>query len=346
MTAAISVIAVALAATFFLGDRDELGEAVRSLMEPTDIAGGVVVFGPAGEEPQVRIFGDAGPAAPAPLDADSRFRFASLTKPVTSAAINELVARGEISFEDRLVELLPDISFVDPQTSQITVRDLLRHTSGIDEGADVAPLFLGPAELQEALGVDSTADCGDIAVAIAERPITHEPSTRTVYSNTGYCYLGLVLQAHTGLEYEQAVHSLVPEATGFSTDVGSVTVTHDVPESQLDLAVLRTEALGGAGALAGSPLDYHAFMARSVGADVTQAPPFDVDDESFWGMGWRVWPDRQCPARTHVGSMPGAYAITMIDAEGNSLVAMFNGRPSQDWAPFIRVVNAGCDLFG
>lgn len=325
---------------------DSLDQAVAEMLAD-GIDGAVVAFGPLGQNPEVRLYGAAGEGALAPLSGDSRFRFASLTKPVVSAAINELAVRGEISLDNTVPELLPSILFSDPQMQEVTVRDLLRHTSGIDEGAEVEPLFLSSEDLQSEMGLDASAQrgCRGIAEAFAARPLTHSPGTRTLYSNTGYCYLGLIIEEQTGQPLEGALWDLVPEAAAFSFDTDKISVIHDVPEETQGFLVMQPHVAGAAGGLIGSPVDYHRFLARPLEPGVMDRPPFEVDLNSHWGLGWRVWPERDCPKRTHFGSMPGTYSVAMVDAEDNGFVAFFNGRPAEDWPPFEALTLAACDVF-
>src|SRR5207244_6196745 len=76
----------------------------------------------------------------------SLFRLASLSKPITAAAVLSLVDDGRISLDTPLTSvagdlLSPDWADVDPRIAQITVRDLLRHTAGWDPAVSGEPNF-------------------------------------------------------------------------------------------------------------------------------------------------------------------------------------------------------------
>ena len=91
-------------------------------------------------------FGNRDVANKTPMTVDTIFRIASMTKPVTSAAVMMLVQQGDVSLEDPIADYLPafespevfvDFNFADktytkrPATTAITIRHLLTHTSGL-----------------------------------------------------------------------------------------------------------------------------------------------------------------------------------------------------------------------
>ena len=75
---------------------------------------------------------------PAAVDAHTRFAIASLTKTFTAAAVLTLVEEGKLSLDAPVKDLWPALTLSDPTvTSQLTLRDILSHRSGIDESADL-----------------------------------------------------------------------------------------------------------------------------------------------------------------------------------------------------------------
>src|SRR5690606_28925446 len=67
-----------------------------------------------------------------PLDAGDTFRLASVTKQFTAAGLLTLVDDGKVGLDDPLSKYLPDF----PNASNITIRQLLNHTSGIRSYTD------------------------------------------------------------------------------------------------------------------------------------------------------------------------------------------------------------------
>ncbi|NBU76818.1 MAG: class A beta-lactamase-related serine hydrolase, partial [Planctomycetes bacterium] len=83
-----------------------------------------------------------------PCQPDAMMRIASVSKPVTAAAVRELVAKGQLTLETPAFKLLalkpPKGGKVDPEMSKITVGDLLDHKGGWDRAASFDPMFAVP----------------------------------------------------------------------------------------------------------------------------------------------------------------------------------------------------------
>src|SRR5437870_4923349 len=72
----------------------------------------------------------------APVDADTVFQLASLSKPVGSTVVAELVGEGKITWDSKLSVLDPAFAMFDPWvTHEITIRDMYAHRSGLPEHA-------------------------------------------------------------------------------------------------------------------------------------------------------------------------------------------------------------------
>lgn len=69
----------------------------------------------------------------APVTADSLFRVASLSKSFTALAVMQLVEGGRLSLDDPVQQHLPQFQLDDPRAAQITVRELLDQTSGLND---------------------------------------------------------------------------------------------------------------------------------------------------------------------------------------------------------------------
>src|SRR5215467_14940279 len=79
----------------------------------------------------VRKIGD-----PAPVDADTVFEVASVSKPISSTIMASLVSTGDIGWDDRIVDLDPAFALSDAAaTQQVTIRDMFAHRSGLPTGA-------------------------------------------------------------------------------------------------------------------------------------------------------------------------------------------------------------------
>lgn len=127
------------------------------------------------------------------LKTDDLFDLASLTKPVaTATTLLRLVQLGKISIDQPVSAFFQNWTRGD--YSQITIRHLLTHTSGLPAWF---PTYTQASAKEEAL----TVICGlDLA---------YKPGTRVEYSCLGYIVLGLLIERITELPLEQATNELV-----------------------------------------------------------------------------------------------------------------------------------------
>jgi D-alanyl-D-alanine carboxypeptidase len=131
-----------------------------------------------------------------PVGPNAQFRVASITKLFLATVVLQLVQEGRLRLEDRLGQHVPTF----PAGDQITIRQLLNHTSGV-------PDYQRTARFGEQLLADRerrwTTD-EVVALVAGVRP-DFAPGTDYLYSNTGYHLLGQVVQAVTGSSWAAEV---------------------------------------------------------------------------------------------------------------------------------------------
>jgi N-acyl-D-amino-acid deacylase len=155
-----------------------------------------------------------------PARADSLFRIASLSKPITAVAVLKLVEEGRLGLDDKAFRLLDDLrppagGFFDPRLYDITVRDLLRHSGGFDRAASGDPMFK-PSDVAWATGAVPPASRSAIIRYMFTQPLDFPPGTRFAYSNFGYCVLGRVIERVTGESYRDFVRANVLKPMGIT----------------------------------------------------------------------------------------------------------------------------------
>lgn len=123
-----------------------------------------------------------------PVDAQTAFAIGSVTKQFTASAIMMLQQEGKLNVDDSLAKYLPDA----PHASQVTLRELLTHTSGI-EGYTEQPNF--------SLLVSTPTTPQHIISSIAGAPLAFTPGSEWEYSNTNFVLLGMVVSKLSGLSY-------------------------------------------------------------------------------------------------------------------------------------------------
>jgi CubicO group peptidase (beta-lactamase class C family) len=161
-----------------------------------------------------RGYGYADAATKELVAPNALFRIASISKPLTAAAVLQLMERGRLKGEDSVFEVLrlrpPDdgAGKFDPRWKKVTILHLLQHRGGWDRDKAFDPMFRSPAIVEE-LHVEPPARPDDIIRYMLRRPLDFDPGTRDAYSNFGYCLLGRVIEKVSGRTYEDYVRKEV-----------------------------------------------------------------------------------------------------------------------------------------
>lgn len=149
----------------------------------------------AGEE----FYGMQDAEARVPVDAETIYHWASVTKTFTAIAIMQLRDRGLLKLDDPIVKYVPELRAVhDPfgDTSEITIRQLLSHSSGFrgatwtwrDDAKTWQP-FEPPGWQQ-------------LAAMMPYTEVLFKPGSKFSYSNPGFIYLGRVIELLSHDDYE------------------------------------------------------------------------------------------------------------------------------------------------
>lgn len=192
---------------------------VEAFMKARQIPGGALAVVKDRRLIYARGYGWASREKQVPATADSLFRIASISKPVTAVAVLQLVARGKLSLDDRafdivkLPPLLVEGKPPDPRLRQITIRQLLQHTGGWDRDRSFDPMFR-PGAIAKATGMESPPAPAEVIRYMLGQPLDFDPGTKYAYSNLGYCILGRVMEAVTGTPYERHVQARVLRPAG------------------------------------------------------------------------------------------------------------------------------------
>ncbi|GAA3618121.1 serine hydrolase domain-containing protein [Nonomuraea rosea] len=123
------------------------------------------------------------------IPSGSRYRAWSQTKFMTAAVLLQLVDEGKLGVDDKLSDVLPIVAEKDlvERADEITVRQLIQHTSGIPDY---------PGQIQP---FDTTYKSPLDLVKISRKlPRKQEPGEKPAYSNTNYVLLGLIVEKLTG----------------------------------------------------------------------------------------------------------------------------------------------------
>ncbi|HEX8212483.1 MAG TPA: serine hydrolase domain-containing protein [Longimicrobium sp.] len=191
-------------------------QAIAGFMRKYAIPGGAVAVLRDGKLIYARGFGYADVAAKTPVQPDALFRIASVSKPITSAAVMTLVEEGKLKLDDRVAPLIAHLTpapgaTVDPRWEQITIRHLLNHTGGWDRAkpnGGFDPMDR-PGIAAAAVNAPAPASGETIIRYMKGMPLDFNPGERYVYSNFGYAILGRVIERLSGMRYEDYVRARV-----------------------------------------------------------------------------------------------------------------------------------------
>ncbi|AWT53981.1 serine hydrolase domain-containing protein [Mycolicibacterium smegmatis] len=200
--------------------------SIREAIDAGLLAGAVTLVWQAGKVLQVNTLGHRDVEARLPMQRDTIFRIASMTKPVTVAAAMALAEEGKFALADPVTAWLPELSNMRvlrepkgaldqtvPARRPITFDDLMTHRSGMAYVFSV----LGP--LASAYGKISQRQDQDRWLAeVAALPLAHQPGERLTYSHSTDV-LGIALSRIEGKPLSQVLSERVFEPLGM-TDTG------------------------------------------------------------------------------------------------------------------------------
>ena len=163
-----------------------------------------------------------------PMRKNDIFRMASMTKALTAVAVLQLYERGWLFLDDKvskyvpefknpkvLIDVLPDSSFTSkPASGEITIRQLLTHTSGIGYGFqdEKYNVLIVKNNVSEGFEDDDRTSLENIQ-RLAKLPLLHEPGEKYTYG-LSYDVLGVVIEIVSGLRYDKYIQKYILDPLG------------------------------------------------------------------------------------------------------------------------------------
>ena len=142
-----------------------------------------------------------------PLDNNSVFTIASVSKQFTAAAVLLLIEQHKLALNDSLRQYFPELPY-----HGITIREMLTHTSGLPEYF----LFMG-----KYWNHDKIAHNSDLIRLLSEKgpPLLFQPGSRYHYSNTAYVLLASIVEKASGRSFKQFVADNIFKPLGMRRSV-------------------------------------------------------------------------------------------------------------------------------
>lgn len=149
-----------------------------------------------------------------PNTPNTRFASASAGKVFVAVGILQLIERGKLRFDSTLGEVLDiDLHDIDPE---VTIRQLLTHTSGVPDYFDESVM-----DEYEELWTDFPnykIRCNaDLLPLFVQKPMMYPKGERFQYNNSGYVLLAMIIEAVTGLDFDEYLKASVFDICGMSS---------------------------------------------------------------------------------------------------------------------------------
>ncbi|NBC11373.1 MAG: serine hydrolase [Planctomycetes bacterium] len=293
-----------------------LDALVTGHMDKIDASAATLAVSRAGVLLYSRGFGTIGPERDQPTPPDAQFRIASVSKPLTAAAVRKLIEDDRLNAETHAFELLNlrparlDEAKPDPRLDQITITHLLEHKAGWDRDATFDPVFRLD-QIRDQMNLRRPPTATDVVRYMMARPLDTEPGETEAYSNVGYVVLGRIIERAGRQPYERYVtrqilrpigcDAIVP---GRSDRAGRRPNEVRYPPEAYDV---RLEPMDAAAGWVASAPDLCRFMTHYWLNGQPRRP-------TQWG-NWHFF-----------GSLPGTTAYVEQREDGYDLAVLFNNR--------------------
>jgi CubicO group peptidase (beta-lactamase class C family) len=311
---------------------------------------GTVTFATAGTVIFRHGYGFADRARKSEFNEHTRFNIGSISKQFTAAAILLLQEDGRLKTSDRVMQLLPEDKL--PQAwSEITIRELLSHTSGLKDYSSVAS-----QEIQR----DHTP--ADLLASVKDAPLTFKPGEGYEYSNTNYLLLGQIVQKVAAMPFCQFLHRRIFDPLGMQDtqcleETGALehhafgyapAESEDGKLSSEDppTAAMASSFFFGAGNLVSTGDDLVRWtMALHHGRVLLDASYREMTTpvRDGYGYGLRVGSNRGHMSLYHDGSVPGFYSeLEYFPGTDNTVVILSNQNsfPDGQFTPGTHVIDS------
>lgn len=327
-------------------ERTPLTERLQSLVDEGFPAALASVTGADGTQTDVAVgVGDRESGVEPPVDGE--VRIGSNTKMYVATIVLQLVDEGAVELDEPIETYLPGLVTGDGIAgANITVRQLLQHTSGLPEYAtEIAA---------DAFGAQHTyvAPRALLDLALA-KPAVFAPGERWEYSNTNYLVLGLLIEHLTSRVLYEQIHDRIIEPLGLDDTYlpvpGDRTIHgthplgyHQDREGELrDITEMDPAFAWAAGAMIATPSDLNRFMQGLLNGELLSEAGLDAMKDSVpagddlwpgavYGLGLQGFP-LSCGGMAwgHGGDIPGMQTRNAVGPDGTAVTIAVTALP---WA--------------
>ncbi|HEY6351020.1 MAG TPA: serine hydrolase domain-containing protein [Candidatus Angelobacter sp.] len=170
--------------------REKIDKIANDVLEKTGTPSVSLALVKDGQIVYAKAYGDAQLEPRRPAASEMRYSIGSGSKPFTAMALLLLQEQGKLSLDDKVSRFLPDLN----RANEVTIRQLLSHTSGYQEFWPVdyvLPGMLQPVTSQKILD------------QWARQPLNFDPGTKWSISDTNYVIAGVIAEKASGMPLRQ-----------------------------------------------------------------------------------------------------------------------------------------------
>jgi D-alanyl-D-alanine carboxypeptidase len=344
-----SVFVVGAAQPVSAAPRDPVQQELRALVGDTTFPGALAAV--RGRDGRTRDLvagvGDLRTRERVPVN--GQVRIGSNTKTFVAVVVLQLVAEGKVELDEPIDTYLPGLvrgEGIDGR--QITVRQLLQHTSGLPNYTD---FLLGEDEFDLQHKYFEPRELLDVALA---HPADFAPGTKWSYSNTGYVVAGLMIQKVTGRPIIEEITNRVVRKAGlrhtYFPPVGEQEIRERHPRGYYpdkqgalrDVTTLDPSWGWAAGQMVATPADLNQFFRALLGGrllpaaqltEMRKTVPAEIWPGARYGLGLVSSP-LSCGgvAWGHGGDIPGYETRGGVTDDGRAVTVAVTSVPASEEA--------------
>jgi CubicO group peptidase (beta-lactamase class C family) len=361
------IVLIFLFQSFFTGhflfgqklSSDQIDSIVNKSMEMMPQAGIAVAVVQDGKVIHLKGYGITSISSKEEVNENTLFAIASNTKSFTAAALAILVDEGKLSWNDKVIDYIPEFKMYDPYvTANFNIEDLLTHRSGLGLGA--GDLMFWPD------GSDFTVD--DVLKSFQYQKPVSAFRTQYDYDNLLYIVAGELIERITGMSWSEFIEYRIMKPIGMNRSAGvyknirdksNVAVPHSSAKGkliELEPYLVREVTMGAPGGIYSSVNDMSKWLLLNLnggkyGKDLSQQLISDKNHAEMWkphtnigfnakpeppykthfnayGLGWEISDMNGYVIVKNSGLLPGMVSTTLLIPELNvGIVVLTNAEP-------------------
>ncbi len=247
-----------------------IGTAMQGTIDAREIAGAVTVVVTKDKVLHLEATGLADIAGKKPMQPDSLFWIASMTKPVTAVAVLMLQDEGKLNVADPVAKYIPafaELKTPSGKPANLTVTQILTHTSGLGEAS--------------AEGAPNAKTLSDLIPLYLAAPMQYEPGAKWQYTQSGINVASRLVEVVSGLSFDTFVQRRIFDPLGMKNTTfypaqGTVVTAYaknrttgelEMTPPRADFGVRNRPPLGNGGLYSTGP-DYARFCQTLLGGGV------------------------------------------------------------------------------